>query len=49
MLLTTKKRRRPSTTSAHALSDSDIVSKIFVVVHWNLSNHGHTATTSRRW
>ena len=49
MLLTTKKRRRPSTTSAHALSDSDIVSKIFVVVHWNLSNHGHTTATSRRW
>ena len=49
MLLTTKKRRRPSTTSAHALSDSDIVSKIFVVVHRNLSNHGHTTATSRRW
>ena len=51
MLLTTKKRRRPSTTSAHALSDSDIVSKIFVVVHWRLSNHdhGHTTAASRRW
>ena len=39
-----------NTTSAHALSDSDIVSKIFVVVHWRLSNHdhGHNTAASRR-